>query len=103
MAYDEKLLQRVRASISGHDGIAEKRMFGGMAFMHRGSMAFGVETDRLMIRVGPDRHDAGLRRLLCSALWALRAAAPVAPFARGATSSPPLGPVAGSGCKDAPS
>ncbi|MCX4612737.1 TfoX/Sxy family protein [Streptomyces mirabilis] len=42
--------------------MAEKRMFGGMAFLHRGNMAVGVTGDDLMVRVGPDTTEQALTR-----------------------------------------
>jgi TfoX/Sxy family transcriptional regulator of competence genes len=62
MAYDENLAQRVRQALSGQDGVIEKKMFGGLAFMLHGNMSVGVEKDRLMVRVGPDRYDEALAR-----------------------------------------
>lgn len=62
MAYDEKLAQRVRQALSGQDGVIEKKMFGGLAFMLHGNMSVGVEKDRLMVRVGPDRYEEALAR-----------------------------------------
>jgi TfoX/Sxy family transcriptional regulator of competence genes len=38
----------------------EKKMFGGLTFMVAGRMACGVVHDELMVRVGPDGHDAAL-------------------------------------------
>lgn len=35
-------------------------MFGGLTFMVAGRMACGVVHDELMVRVGPDGHDAAL-------------------------------------------
>lgn len=29
-------------------------MFGGLAFVHHGNMAFGIIGDELMVRVGPE-------------------------------------------------
>ena len=37
MAYDERLAGRIRASLSHCSGLAERRMFGGLAFMLNGS------------------------------------------------------------------
>ena len=62
MAYDENLAQRVRQALSGQDGVIEKKMFGGLAFMLHGNMSVGVEKDRLMVRVGPDRYEEALAR-----------------------------------------
>ena len=60
MAYDEQLAQRVRQALSSQDGIIEKKMFGGLAFMLHGNMSVGVEKDQLMVRVGPDRYEEAL-------------------------------------------
>jgi TfoX/Sxy family transcriptional regulator of competence genes len=35
--------------------VAEKRMFGGMAFLVNGNMSVGVYGDRLIVRTTPDR------------------------------------------------
>jgi hypothetical protein len=37
-------------------------MFGGIGFMVGGNMAVGVIGDELMVRVGPDGHDAAMAR-----------------------------------------
>jgi TfoX/Sxy family transcriptional regulator of competence genes len=62
MTYDEGLAERIRARLGGDPAIAEKRMFGGLAFLHEGNMAVGVIGDDLMVRVGPDATDAALAR-----------------------------------------
>lgn len=63
MAYDPVLVERARAVLAKRGAKpSEKHMFGGVAFMHRGHMAFGVESDRLMVRVGADRHDDALKQ-----------------------------------------
>ena len=63
MAYDEGVAQRVRELL---DELAmpydEKKMFGGIAFMHHGNMCCGIVKDVLMARVGPDRYEAALAR-----------------------------------------
>ncbi|MFG2793212.1 TfoX/Sxy family protein [Streptomyces sp. NPDC048419] len=62
MAYDEGLAERIRERLRADPEITEKRMFGGIAFLHRGNMAVGVTGDDLMVRVGPDATDAALTR-----------------------------------------
>lgn len=62
MAYDEGLAQRIRERLGADPGITEKRMFGGIAFLHRGNMAVGVTGDDLMVRVGPEAADEALAR-----------------------------------------
>ena len=60
MAYDEGLAGRIRNALRDRDDVAEKKMFGGIAFMVAGRMACGVVHDELMVRVGRDGHDAAL-------------------------------------------
>jgi len=62
MAYDEGVAQRLRDHFVGRDNIVEKKMFGGVAFMHRGHMCVGVNEDRLMARVGPANYAEALAR-----------------------------------------
>lgn len=62
MAYDEELAGRVRARLRRRDGVSERRMFGGIAFLLNGHMACGVQDDRLMLRLGPAGAAAGLRQ-----------------------------------------
>jgi TfoX/Sxy family transcriptional regulator of competence genes len=63
MAYDEELAQRVRDLLAGEDGVTEKAMFGGLAFLLRGNMAVGISSSaELMVRVGPEGTDDALSR-----------------------------------------
>ncbi|MER7815814.1 TfoX/Sxy family protein [Streptomyces sp. NPDC096153] len=62
MAFDEGLAERIRARLGADPGITQKRMFGGLAFLHEGNMAVGVIGDELMVRVGPDATEAALAR-----------------------------------------
>src|SRR5262245_60586838 len=61
MSYDEALADRIRGVVSKRPGITERAMFGGVAFMLNGNMFVGIVKDDLMVRVGPDLHDASLR------------------------------------------
>ena len=60
MAFDEKLVARVRAVLARRKDVAERKMFGGLTFMVRGHMACGVLRDELMIRIAAGEHDAAL-------------------------------------------
>ena len=62
MACDEGLAQRLREALSPHQGSAEKRMFGGLAFMSRGYMFLGIVGDVLMAKVGPEHYEEELSR-----------------------------------------
>ena len=61
MAFDEGLAERLREQFGGRHDVAEKRMFGGLAFMVRGHMCVGILGDTLMARVGPVEDEAALR------------------------------------------
>jgi len=60
MAYDGGLAERIREVLEGQAGVAEKKMFGGLAFMLDGHMCVGIVKDELMVRVGPDGYDDAL-------------------------------------------
>jgi hypothetical protein len=62
MAYDEGLADRVRAVLAGEEGLSERKMFGGLAFMLHGNMACGIVNDELMLRLGPEGADSALDR-----------------------------------------
>ena len=70
MAYEESLVDRIRVEIQDVDGVTEKRMFGGLAFLVGGNMAVSVsgrgglllrcdreETDSLVAQPGVDRFE----------------------------------------------
>jgi TfoX/Sxy family transcriptional regulator of competence genes len=54
MAFNEALAARIREALGGQNGITERKMFGGLAFLLRGNMCCGVVSDRLMLRLGED-------------------------------------------------
>ena len=62
MPFDEGVAQRLREVLDVREDIVEKRMFGGIAFMHRGNMCCGIINDVLMARVGPDAYEGALTR-----------------------------------------
>ena len=58
MAYDEELAARIRGLMSAEPSLAEKKMFGGLAFLVRGNMAVGVSGQGgILVRVDPDESD----------------------------------------------
>lgn len=60
MPFDEGLAERIRAVVDVDDGLAEKRMFGGLAFLLHGNMTVGVVGSDLIVRVGADAYEAAL-------------------------------------------
>jgi len=60
MAFSEHLAERLRDIFGIDPEISERKMFGGLAFMHRGHMCCGILGAELMVRVGPDGYEASL-------------------------------------------
>jgi len=56
MAHDEGLAQRIREVLEERTDLAERKMFGGLAFLLCGNMCAGVVGDELMVRVGPEAY-----------------------------------------------
>ncbi len=57
MSFDEALADRVRRALGKRRGLAEKKMFGGLAFLLKGNMCCGVLKRELVVRVPPDETD----------------------------------------------
>ena len=58
MAYDEDLAARIRALIGAEAALAEKKMFGGLAFLIDGNMAIGASGQGgILVRVDPEESE----------------------------------------------
>ncbi len=54
MAYDEELAYALRDLLEGEEGVSEKKMFGGLAFLIHGNMAVSASgRGGLLLRVDP--------------------------------------------------
>jgi hypothetical protein len=59
VAYDEELAERIRVLVAGEPGLAEKKMFGGLAFLIGGNMAVAASGQGgLLVHVDTDESDA---------------------------------------------
>jgi TfoX/Sxy family transcriptional regulator of competence genes len=57
VAYDEDLADRIRELIDA-DGVTEKRMFGGLAFLIGGHMAVAASGQGgILVRIDPDEGE----------------------------------------------
>ena len=55
MAYEEKLAERLRDLLAAEDGVSERKMFGGLAFLVDGKMAVAASRQGgILARVDPD-------------------------------------------------
>jgi len=57
VAFDEGLAARIRKLVKDEPGLAEKKMFGGLAMLLHGNMAVGVHGDGLMVRTDPGEQE----------------------------------------------
>lgn len=63
MAYDEDLANRVRELVLAEQGVTEKQMFGGLAFLINGNMSVSASGQGgLLLRVEPAETDALLTK-----------------------------------------
>jgi TfoX/Sxy family transcriptional regulator of competence genes len=53
MPADESLTRSLRSVLADTDGVVEKKMFGGVAFLVGGNMSVGVHGSELVVRVDP--------------------------------------------------
>lgn len=58
MVYNERLAEWIMAYLTGREGVEGEPIFGGLCFMFNGHMSGGIEKDRIMVRVQPDRYSA---------------------------------------------
>ena len=61
MAFDESLAARIRKRLGARAGLAEKQMFGGLAFLVNGNMCCGVRGREMLVRLDPAETDRALR------------------------------------------
>jgi TfoX/Sxy family transcriptional regulator of competence genes len=55
VAYDEDLANRIRELIAGEDGVTERKMFGGLAFLIDGHMSVSASgRGGILLHVDPD-------------------------------------------------
>lgn len=48
MAYDLELAERIRYFLSVDPSITEKKMFGGLCFLHNGNIVLGIIKDEMV-------------------------------------------------------
>jgi hypothetical protein len=63
VAYDEDLANRIRELIGAEDGVSEKKMFGGLAFLIGGNMSVSASGQGgLLLRCDPAQTDSLIRK-----------------------------------------
>ena len=54
MAYDQDVQQQIDAIYRADQELSSKRMFGGVCYLIRGNMAFGIYKDNIIVRLGSE-------------------------------------------------
>jgi hypothetical protein len=63
MAYDEDLANRLRELLADEDGVTEKKMFGGLAFLLHGHMSVSASgRGGVLARIDPGETETVLER-----------------------------------------
>jgi len=57
VAYSEELADRIREIIGFREGVTERKMFGGIAWMIHGNMAVGIAKEEFIVRVEADERE----------------------------------------------
>lgn len=65
MAFNERLVNRIRESLADLQKVEEKKMFGGVCFMVNGKMCIGVVKDEMMCRIDPSMDEIVLEKNGC--------------------------------------
>jgi len=60
MGFDDDLALRVRDRLNGRQGVTDRKMFGGIAFLINGNMACGVLNDDLIVRLEHEEAERAL-------------------------------------------
>ena len=62
MTYDPKLEKRLVPLVEGRNDFHKQKMFGGVGFLMRGNMCFGIWKDNLILRLGADQAGVALKK-----------------------------------------
>ena len=62
MPYDADIEEAIDTAIGRWRGFVKKKMFGGVAYLLRGNVSFGVFKKNLIIRCGPDAYETELMK-----------------------------------------
>lgn len=55
MAYDKTLEARIETLTLSWPDLEKRRMFGGVCYLHRGNICFGIWKELLIVRTSPEQ------------------------------------------------
>ena len=62
MAYNEQLEKRLNRLVNKRKDLYAQKMFGGVGFLLRGNMCFGIYKDYLILRLGDEQAQKALMK-----------------------------------------
>jgi hypothetical protein len=57
MSYNTKLEERIDAAVKLWRNVEKKKMFGGVGYLLKGNMAFGIHRDFLIVRMDKEEGE----------------------------------------------
>ncbi len=61
MAYNTKLEEMIDAAVKRWKDVEKKKMFGGVGYLLKGNMAFGIWKDFLIVRMDKEQGEQSLK------------------------------------------
>ena len=61
MAYNTKLEEMIDAAAKRWQDVEKKKMFGGVCYLLKGNMAFGIHKDFLIVRMDKEQGEKSLK------------------------------------------
>lgn len=61
MPYNTRLEEKIDTAVKRWKSVEKKKMFGGVGYLLKGNMAFGIWKDFLIVRAGKEQGEKGLK------------------------------------------
>lgn len=61
MAYNTRLEEKIDAATKRWVNVEKKKMFGGVCYLLKGNMAFGIHKDSLIVRMDKEQGEMNLK------------------------------------------
>ncbi len=61
MSYNTKLEENIDSAVARWKGVEKKKLFGGVCYVLKGNMAFGIHKDFLIVRLGKELGEKSLK------------------------------------------
>jgi TfoX/Sxy family transcriptional regulator of competence genes len=59
--YNTKLEEKIDAAVNRWQNVEKKKMFGGVGYLLKGNMCFGIYKDNLIVRIDKEKGEQSLK------------------------------------------